>query len=495
MKDIPFFFFLILFFESFIRISNSTLRKLTDPNAGPNQEPTPEPTSIITDTISTSIDSSSPDISSSDTSTINMDISSSNLDATNSENIDTTDILPSTILDTSSDIPDITTTSLDTEKASSGLTDLTSSLTTEPTIEITSLLTEINSVTETDEITSSSVESLNSTSSSDNYVSTDITTNLNDTNEVSYIINDTVRTRVLLIGFGGYKRSTRSIVLLKVYFLRIEGKFKSTLYLFFKVKINYNRILRSLEPESEEEANCIRLSEENDDKMEYNCSINVDGNKEISQMKAVENSFQIGNKTYRESTDAFFSSYANSTFEQLNFLGADPFEKLEILSDGILQENSNSFTIIGEIKNLTDYNQKEVILSLDPNGNGDLKNVTCSIKKLENIKYQLDCYPKTSIKGRLDGVNGKTNEGRTLLIHKANNTDDYVDILITNPVKASKNSSGGLSGGAIAGIVLACCAALIAAGLAIYFCNTKKPVKPPVNASEMEMYNSSVTHT
>ena len=492
MKDIAFFLFLILFFESFIRISNSTLRKLADT--------TSEPTSIITvisDTISTSIDSSSPDISSSDTSTINMDISSSNLDATNSESIDniSTDISTSSTLDTSSNIADITTTSLDTEKASSGLTDLTSSLTTEPTIEITSLLTEINSVTETEEITSSSIESLNNTSSSDTYVSTDITTNLNDTNEVSYIINDTVRTRVLLIGFGGYERSTRSIVLLKVYFLRIEGKFKSTLYLFFKVKINYNRILRSLEPESEEEANCIRLSEENDDKMEYNCSINVDGNKEISQMKAVENSFQIGNKTYRESTDAFFSSYANSTFEQLNFLGADPFEKLEILSDGILQEHSNSFTIIGEIKNLTNYNQTEVILSFDPNGNGDLKNVTCSIKKLENIKYQLDCYPKTSIKGRLDGVNGKTNEGRTLLIHKANNTDDYVDILITNPVKASKNSSGGLSGGAIAGIVLACCVALIAAGLAIYFCNIKKPVKPPVNASEMEMYNSSVTHT
>ena len=491
MKDIAFFLFLILFFESFIRISNSTLRKLADT--------TSEPTSIITvisDTISTSIDSSSPDISSSDTSTINMDISSSNLDATNSESIDniSTDISTSSTLDTSSNIADITTTSLDTEKASSGLTDLTSSLTTEPTIEITSLLTEINSVTETEEITSSSIESLNNTSSSDTYVSTD-TTNLNDTDEVSYIINDTVRTRVLLIGFGGYKRSTRSIVLLKVYFLRIEGKFKSTLYLFFKVKINYNRILRSLEPESEEEANCIRLSEENDDKMEYNCSINVDGNKEISQMKAVENSFQIGNKTYRESTDAFFSSYANSTFEQLNFLGANPFEKLDILSESILQENSNSFTIIGEIKNLTNYNQTEVILSLDPNGNGDLKNVTCSIKKLENIKYQLDCYPKTSIKGRLDGVNGKTNEGRTLLIHKANNTDDYVDILITNPVKASKNSSGGLSGGAIAGIVLACCAALIAAGLAIYFCNIKKPVKPPVNASEMEMYNSSVTHT
>ena len=253
-----------------------------------------------------------------------------------------------------------------------------------------------------------------------------------------------------------------------------------------------------MEPESEEEANCIRLSEENDDKMEYNCSINVDENKEISQMKAVENSFQIGNKTYRESTDAFFSSYANSTFEHLNYLGANPFEKLDILSDGILQENSNSFTIIGEIKNLTNYNQTEVILSLDPNGNGDLKNVTCSIKKLENIKYQLDCYPETSIKGHLNGVDGKTNEGRTLLIHKANNTDDYVDILITNPVtnpvKNSKKSSGGLSGGAIAGIVLACCAALIAAGLAIYFCNIKKPVKPPVNASEMEMYNSSVTH-
>ena len=226
--------------------------------------------------------------------------------------------------------------------------------------------------------------------------------------------------------------------------------------------------------------------------MNNNCTKNDDENKEISVMKSEDN-FQFGNEIYRDLAEAFFSSYASSTFEKLNILVGDNFEKKDTLIISELQNNFKNFKIIGEISNISDYNSENVILSFYEKGNDNLKNVSCSIKNLGNNKYQLDCFPETTIKGNISGVIGKTNDEKTLVfINKNNDINDYVNVIV-NGSSIIKKENGGLSGGAISGIIIACFVFLFVSVLAISFHCTKK-AKVPLNASEMEMYNSSITH-
>ena len=104
-----------------------------------------------------------------------------------------------------------------------------------------------------------------------------------------------------------------------------------------------------------------------------------------------------------------------------------------------------------------ELNDKQVTLSLDENGNGNLVNISCDVNDQGNKKYQLVCSSNKKIKAHLEGVMGKTSSDKLLLIHMA-------------------DANG-------------CCVALIAALVAAFLCSRK--AKPPIEQTSTLEINSS----
>jgi hypothetical protein len=104
--------------------------------------------------------------------------------------------------------------------------------------------------------------------------------------------------------------------------------------------------------------------------------------------------------------------------------------------------------------------------------------MTCKVTSKEQNDYKIRCDPKKAFQGNLHRAVG--NVGQTSLMLDLEKDKDRVsvdpDSSQKNPTYYRKNSSG-LSGGAIAGIVIACAAALIIATiLALALKGPKAPV-------------------
>jgi hypothetical protein len=245
--------------------------------------------------------------------------------------------------------------------------------------------------------------------------------------------------------------------------------------------VNYLRRLRLL---NEQRADCTLISDESSGDMVYNCSVPVDPNKELTM--SANNDFVFGDG---EERDLIISSYANKTMKRLSSQTGDIFENgILTLDNSTVTTNDNTFTIEGTLKE-GELNDKQVTLSLDEEGNGDLTNVTCKVNNLGSQKYQLVCSSNKKVKAHLDGVMGKTSS-KPLLINMKEGSDDEVDIDSSVNHIYPKKSSSGLSGGAIAGIIIACCVALIAAAVAAFLCN--RGSKPALDQSSNNLkLNSS----
>ena len=290
-----------------------------------------------------------------------------------------------------------------------------------------------------------------------------------------------VKPRIILLGFGLFQRPIRSLVTFKVYFKRFLAKLISNL-LHFTVNVNYLRRLRLL---GEQRADCTLISDESNGDMVYNCSVPVDPNKEFTMSS--NDDFVFGDEEPRE---LIISSYANKTMKRLSSQTGDIFENgILTLDNSTVTQDGNTFIIEGTLLE-GELNDKQVTLSLDEEGNGDLTNVTCKVNNLGSQKYQLVCSSNKKVKAHLNGVMGKTSS-KPLLIYMKSDSDDEVDI-DSNSMNHiyPKKSSSGLSGGAIAGIIIACCVALIAAAVAAFLCN--KGYKPALDQSSNNLnLNSS----
>ena len=290
-----------------------------------------------------------------------------------------------------------------------------------------------------------------------------------------------IRPRIVLLGFGLFQRPIRSLVTFKVYFKRFLV-IVSTKFMHFTVVTNYLRRLRVLE---ELTANCSLITEPSDDDMTYNCTVPVDANKEFTMSAKDDFVFEDIDP------ELIISSYANNTMKSLSNQTGDLFGNgVLVLNNSILTNNDNSFTIEGYLTE-DELNDKQVILSFDENGDGNLVNATCNVNNKGNQIYELVCSSNKKIKAHLEGVMGKTS-GKPLLIHMADGNDGLVDYEPTfiNHIY-SKKSSSGLSSGAIAGIIIVCCVALIAAIVAIYL--LRRQVKPP--NSEVSPIEMNSTHS
>jgi hypothetical protein len=432
MKTIELYLLLILFFNVFSDDINPTTDTTTTTN------------SINSDTSLSTTDSSP---TNSDTSLSTTDSSPTNSDTS----LSTTDSSP-TNSDTSLSTTDSSPTNSDTSVSTTD---------SSPTNSDTSLSTTDSSPTNSD-ISLSTIDSTNGNS-----------TQIAD------------QPRIVLIGFGLYQRLLRDLVTFRVYFKRFLTR-ASSRYLYFTVVMNYLRRLRVLE---EQRANCTLITDNNND-MVYNCSVPVDADRDFTM--SAKDDFEFSDIE----TNLIVSSYANSTMKSLSSQTNDIFENgVLVLTDSTLTNNDNNFIIEGNLMD-GELNDKQVILSFDENGNGNLVNATCNVNDKENKKYELICTSTQKIKAHLEGVMGRTSSEKPLLIHMASNSNDEVDLDSSSSSSKlnhiyPKTSSSGLSTGAIVGIIIPCCVVLIAAVAAAFICS-KQNIAP---IQEMNTLQSNSSNT
>ena len=351
---------------------------------------------------------------------------------------------------------------------------------------------------QTDESSDSEIYSEES-SLSDDYQSSDENESNNSEmdsdskNQTSPVITDPVQPPnyppplIILTGYGLFQRRI-TIVVFVVYFKRISGYNVLSRRLTFHVNIFYFRSLRLLQEEVL--AECTRFTGDEDDNLQYNCTIPCDPNKNFSAVVS-QNDFQFENQT---NVTQQISSFANVTSKDISKQIA-PFGNVVVLNNTFLEENGLKFTLTGNITDYLDSNEKEVVLSFDEDGKGNIKNVTCAIYSLRGNIYELDCMVEDGISATLNGVMGiiSPNDKR-LLIYMAEGEDTIINTGINHQSLYKRgNSSGGLSGGAIAAIVIATVVALIALAVIAMMCRKQGDVSGPFQESTLGINTNNIS--
>ncbi len=159
------------------------------------------------------------------------------------------------------------------------------------------------------------------------------------------------------------------------------------------------------------------------------------------------------------------------------------------LKNGKLTTYSKYFLIKGDIADYGGKVGEEHTLVVYDNTTtpSTPQNVSCVIQSVTDTNYQFKCTPTSSVKGSI--YDSKLYKGSTAINLEMDESNDYVSVNLdgdssnsttikNNPIY--RKSSSGLSGGAIAGIVIACAVVLIIASIIAIM--LRKPVMP-VNKS------------
>ena len=277
-----------------------------------------------------------------------------------------------------------------------------------------------------------------------------------------------------------------------VYYLKINFFFPLPLHMRMTLTITYtNRyrvLFRALQEVGKKniEAECTRFTYDYDNNARYNCSFPFDVNQTILNVTA------DGNATFIVSDGKFeptiiATPYVNKTMFKEGIQnrkddGILENKKIYILNNTILEENGLKFKLTGE--SLIPIGDNNAILSFDEKGNGEIKNATCNIYKIEGNIYELDCTAKTNINAYLNGVNGITsNTDEKIIIIMKPDSDNILNVNSGNNYLSlyGRKSSSGLSAGAIAGIVISCIIVLLAIAIGGMLC---RRIKVPATFQE-----------
>lgn len=296
--------------------------------------------------------------------------------------------------------------------------------------------------------------------------------------------------KLILVGFGEYNRPKRQKqwILFKVYFKRIlAGIIPKTL--FIPLNINYMRRLRFLE---ESEANCNRITNDEEDDIQFNCTAPVDPNKQYFTVAMKNNDLKFGNG---EPINYSLSSYANFTKNNIESQTTDSLgKKTIVLNNTSLEIENNKFILNGQLSE--DIDDDSVRLYLREYSRGIYQVVICDVTNYGNKNYDFECTPDESVNVHLQGIFGNTiPSNKNIIINFAENKNDLVNINLNNNNNGYNGNNGNnqnntnyfprnhyhddyFSRGAIIGIILGI-AALVIALIIIIICCCRRKTSPP----------------
>ena len=246
----------------------------------------------------------------------------------------------------------------------------------------------------------------------------------------------------------------------------------------FSLSILYGRRLRHLQ-EAVETSECLIVGDSTtmtDENIKYNCQAPKEDGIEIEQI-VINPDIKLVNAdgTVEEilvnSGDINFSEEAAIGMQNLQKQNKQITNSVK-LENGELKTNSNDFVIIG---NIDKYNGKVgddlTLVVYDNSTNPSTpNNVPCKTESIEGTKYEFRCTPTQEVKGTIYLSPMYVGNTSIILNMTAPNSDTIDFKPSTNNSEIGNNiinrkSSNGLSGGAIAGIVIACAVALIIVGI------------------------------
>ena len=292
------------------------------------------------------------------------------------------------------------------------------------------------------------------------------------------------------LNFGGYSYSSGTITFNIFFYFLIAIPKKIWVPL-----IVHSRRLRSLaDTESEAECEPVGTESEKDSQggvsQKFKCTASVDpslavSGVEIDSNKPIYIDDGSGKKKYEGTTS--FSKEASEQASNIQNCDED-IDKLLMLQEGVLKGTGDSdgkFQVTGNLVKIADT---QLNLNLT-NSTGEKVIVPCSITSGDG-SATLDCTVSEQLKdAEIHMRSGLTDDKTTKIV--MNMKDGESAKISESPTSNTANyhkSSSGLSGGAIAGIVIACVVVLIAAAVAAIM--LRKPSVPPTDNTTVTGLNA-----
>ena len=270
---------------------------------------------------------------------------------------------------------------------------------------------------------------------------------------------------IQLVGISSFKQVNTNLLTWVIYFIiyNIKRPDKIT----FTVNINY-RQLRNLQASETSQVIC-NFTKSNQTFYVYNCNAPANGN--VIKVSS-NNDFKFDGETVRE----MYTSYMTEL--SLQNIQNEKYENYMIIDNGKkIDVKRSSFSFKGNLVSIDSLNfdpdkVNEIPFTFNDisGGTNSPKKVDCKAINKDINDYQLRCYPEGDFESNIHLSCGEVDNSKICInmkeddsINNKGNSTDSGEFL-------KKSSSGGLSKGAIAGIIIAGCVLLIVSTIIALLC-------------------------
>jgi hypothetical protein len=287
--------------------------------------------------------------------------------------------------------------------------------------------------------------------------------NYHSTRSTSSYIRPVIITFTIHIVYRGYTPFSRVTFTLRLAFMLFRG------------------LQESNETYTNTTSNCTFVSQDLETGIcGYSCEADTD--REPSSVESL-NDYKFDNQSFELGNNFTISDLALENSNNLVFANST-ISNIKTLENGVVFNNdSSTFSIRGQLKGV---NSDTIPFTFVDKSKGEedasLVNVRCNVTNKDENDFQIKCDPETDLQTYINGTVGVLDDDQTGVYLNMTEHQNYVNVRKSSNVVYRKNSSG-LSGGAIAGIVIACAVILILISL-IIMC-IRKPKGPENNNSSV----------
>ena len=293
----------------------------------------------------------------------------------------------------------------------------------------------------------------------------------------------TYEPKLFLLGFGNYNSNTNQIffnIFFKKYMISGDN-IPEIIQIIVEITYSSSR-LRFLD---EKKIDCrIQPESKNENISDYDCQVNDIDIQRVKSVSVPLDKIEMGNYKIVSST------LAKQTYQKINEQTGIEAKKDKNIFNVKETIDKDSMPRNFIISGVPQEKIEDTRITLSVSENGLQKNISCEVETEDEENYKLSCKPKTKINADLNGAEGYGKSDKNILLQFPEQIDGNINY---EPAEYTygKKSSGGLSSGGIAGIIIAGVFALIAAGIVVAICRSS--LRPQMQQIEI-MTSTSNTH-